>query len=122
AVCVRTGVAAGRRVREPAAWTAAAFAAIFACTFATPSWDLSESRANSLPEPDERALARVRGPLRVEAHLAPEDPRRVDLERKALSKLRRGVPPLQGGDGASTSIGPVSRTPPPHGAKFYALG
>src|SRR5262249_20287418 len=64
AVWVRTGVAVGRRVRETVAWAAAAVAAIFACTFATPSWDLSESRANSLPERDERALARLRAPLR----------------------------------------------------------
>ncbi len=38
---------------------------------------------------DERALAAIPGPLTIEVHLAPEDPRRSDLERRALSKLRR---------------------------------
>ena len=42
--------------------------------------------------PTKRALERIREPLRIEAHLAPEDPRRVDLERRALSKLRRVMP------------------------------
>ena len=61
--------------------------------FVTPSWDY-------VREPDElvlarrtnEALAQIREPLRIEAHLAPEDPRRVDLERRALSKLRRVMP------------------------------
>ena len=121
AVWIRTGVAVGRRVRETVAWSAAAVAAIFACTFATPSWDLSESRANSLPEPDERALAHVRAPLRVEAHLAPEDPRRVDLERKALSKLRRVLPHLQVQYVSSTSIGLFEQTRPHYGEIWYEL-
>jgi len=122
AVWIRTGVAVGRRVRETAAWTAAAVAAIFACTFATASWDMSESRANSLPEPDEHALARVHEPLRVEAHLAPEDPRRADLERKALSKLRRVLPHLQVQYVSATSIGLFEQTRPHYGEIWYELG
>ena len=50
---------------------------------------------NSFPEPDEEALERIHEPLRIEAHLAAEDPRRVDLERRALSKLRRAMPRVQ---------------------------
>jgi hypothetical protein len=122
AVWIRTGVAVRRRVRETCAWTAATAAAIFACTFATPSWDASESRANSLPEPDERALAQLHDPLRVEAHLAPEDPRRADLERKALSKLRRVLPRVDVQYVSATSIGLFEQTRPHYGEIWYELG
>jgi hypothetical protein len=121
AIWIRTGIAVRRRLRETAAWSAAAAAAIFACSFATPSWDASENRANSLPEPDERALAQLHAPLRVEAHLAPEDPRRADLERKALSKLRRVVPHVQVQYVSSTSIGLFEQTRPHYGEIWYEL-
>ena len=49
---------------------------------------------NSFPAADEAALERIAAPLKIEAHLAPEDPRRSDLERRALSKLRRVLPDL----------------------------
>ena len=122
AVWIRTGVALRRRQRETIAWSAAAAAAIIASTFATPSWDASESRANSLPAPDERALAQLHEPLRVEAHLAPEDPRRADLERKALSKLRRVLPHVQVQYVSSTSIGLFEQTRPHYGEIWYELG
>ena len=121
-VWIRTGVAVRRRLRETVAWTAAAAAAIFACAFVTPSWDASESRANSLPEPDERALAQLHEPLRVEAHLAPEDPRRADLERKALAKLRRVLPHVQVQYVSSTTIGLFEQTRPHYGEIWYELG
>jgi hypothetical protein len=55
------------------------------------SWDVSEDRRNSFSAEDERALAQLRGPLRITVHLAPEDPRLADLERGVLRKLRRTV-------------------------------
>jgi hypothetical protein len=122
AVWIRPGVGVQRRLRETTAWGAAAAAAIFACTLATPSWDASESRANSLPEPDERALAQLHEPLRIEAHLAPEDPRRADLERKALSKLRRVLPRVQVQYVSATSIGLFEQTRPHYGEIWYELG
>jgi hypothetical protein len=122
AVWIRTGIAVRRRCRDTVAWGAAAAAAIFACTFATPSWDASESRANSLPEPDERALAQLHEPLRIEAHLAPEDPRRADLERKALSKLRRVLPRVEVHYVSATSIGLFEQTRPHYGEIWYELG
>ncbi|HKB14325.1 MAG TPA: ABC transporter permease subunit [Vicinamibacterales bacterium] len=122
AVWIRTGVPIRRRVRDTVAWSAAAAAAIFACAFVTPSWDSSESRVNSLPEPDERVLAALREPLSVEAHLAPEDPRRADLERKALSKLRRVLPHTQVRYISSTSIGLFEQTRPHYGEIWYELG
>ena len=48
-----------------------------------------------------------RGPLRIEAHLAAEDPRRVDLERQALSKLRRKAT-SDAGAGESTLATPIA--------------
>src|SRR5262249_29410841 len=95
AIWIRLGVAVRRRIYGSIAAAALAAAVIFACTFASASWDTSENRANSFSRADEAALEQIRSPLRIEAHLAPEDPRRVDLERQALSKLRRILPTLK---------------------------
>jgi hypothetical protein len=118
----RLGVAVRRRVSESIALGALAAAVIFACTFATPSWDLSESRSNSFSEADEEALTQIRIPLRIEAHLAPEDPRRSDLERRALSKLRRVMPKLQVEYISATSIGLFEQTSAHYGEIWYDLG
>jgi len=89
AVWMRLGVNVSRRLYESAGIGVFAGVAIFACTFVRANWDFSESRGNSFPAADERALQKISVPLKIEAHLAPEDPRRVDLESHALSKLRR---------------------------------
>jgi len=122
AVWLRIGVASRRRLRESALCGAVAAAAIFACAFVTPSWDASESRANSLPEADEAALARITGPLRIEAHLAPEDPRRVDLDHKAIAKLRRVMPRVEVRYVSATSIGLFEQTSAHYGEIWYELG
>jgi hypothetical protein len=122
AVWSRLGVAVGRRLRESVALTAVAAAAILACSFASPSWDTSENRGNSFSKADERALAEIRAPLAIEAHLAPEDPRRFDLEHRALSKLRRVMPRLQVRYVSATSIGMVEQTTPHYGEIWYDLG
>src|SRR3954447_6681013 len=77
---------------------------------------------NSFPEPDEEALSTIRSPLRIEVHLAPEDPRRVDLEHKAIAKLRRVVPKLQGEYVSATSIGLFEQTSPHYGEIWYEVG
>src|SRR5438093_3383643 len=92
------------------------------CTFATMSVDASENRMNSFPEADEVALRQIHGPLRIEAHLAPEDPRRADLERQALSKLRRVMPSVQVQYVSSTSIGLFEQTASQYGEVWYELG
>ena len=56
------------------------------------SIDITEDRRNSFPAADQRALAELRDPLVITVHLAPEDPRYVDLRRNVLSKLERVVP------------------------------
>jgi ABC-2 type transport system permease protein len=89
---------------------------------AWPSWDLSENRMNSFPEADQRALAQIRAPLGIEVHLAPEDPRRADLDRKAIAKLRRVMPSVRVRYVSATSIGLFEQTAPHYGEIWYELG
>ena len=95
ALWMQLGSPVSRRLYESAGIGVLAAVAIFACTFSTASWDTSEARSNSFSEADETALRKIHGPLRIEVHLAPEDPRRLDLEHNALSKLRRLMPETQ---------------------------
>jgi len=122
AVWMRLGLSVKRRAYETAAISVAAVALIIACTFATPSWDTSENRGNSFPEGDERALASIREPLSIEVHLAQEDPRRVDLENRALSKLRRVLPGMRVRYVAATSIGLFEQSNPGYGEIWYDVG
>jgi ABC-2 type transport system permease protein len=122
AIWMRLGSAVRRRVYDSAGLATLAAAAIISCSFATESWDTSESRANSFPEADESALEQIRTPLHIEAHLAPEDPRRSDLEHRALSKLRRVMPRLQVQYVAATSIGLFEQTSQHYGEIWYELG
>jgi hypothetical protein len=121
AIWMRLGVAVGRRVQESIALGALATAVLLACTLATASWDTSESRRNSFPEPDEAALRRIPTPLRIVVNLAPEDPRRFDLEHRALSKLRRVMPALHVEYRSSTSIGLFEQTSANYGEIWYDL-
>src|SRR5262245_32883930 len=86
AIWLRLGAPVRQRAYDSAALAALTFATILASTLVAASWDTSESRGNSFPIADERALAQIKDPLAIEVHLAPEDPRRVDLDRRALSK------------------------------------
>ena len=122
AVWIRLGVTLRRRAMEAAALTILATAAVFASVTATPNWDLSESRGNSFPRAEERQLRTLRQPLRIEVHLAPEDPRRADLELQALSKLRRVLPGLRVDYVAATSSGLFEQTRPGYGEIRYYLG
>ncbi len=121
AVWMRLGIAVRRRASESIALGAVAAALIAACTFVTPSWDWSENRMNSFSRADEETLRHIAGPLRIEAHLAPEDPRRTDLERRALSKLRRVMPQVQVQYVSATSIGLFEQTSPHYGEIWYEL-
>jgi ABC-2 type transport system permease protein len=123
AIWMRLGVAVRRRACESAALGALTAAVILASsTFATASWDASESHGNSFAEADEETLAQIRTPLRIEVHLAPEDPRRVDLNQRALSKLRRVMPKLHVDYVSATSIGLFEQTSPHYGEIWYELG
>lgn len=122
AIWIRIGVAVRRRVGESLALGVIAVLVIAACSRVKTSWDLSENRMNSFPEVDEQALRKIQTPLRIEAHLAPEDPRRADLERQALSKLRRVMPSVQVEYASATSIGLFEQTSPHYGEIWYDLG
>ena len=122
AIWIRLGVAVRRRVYESIAVAVIAAAAIFACAFLRASWDLSENRMNSFSREDETALLGIQAPLRIEVHLAPEDPRRVDLEHRALSKLRRLMPKLQVDYVSATSIGLFEQTSAHYGEIWYEMG
>jgi ABC-2 type transport system permease protein len=56
------------------------------------SIDVTEDRRNSFPAADQRAIGELREPLVVTVHMAPEDPRYVDLRRNVLAKLARAMP------------------------------
>jgi ABC-2 type transport system permease protein len=56
------------------------------------SIDVTEDRRNSFAPTDQWALAELREPLLITVHLAPEDPRYVDLRRNVLAKLERTIP------------------------------
>jgi hypothetical protein len=119
---MRLGETVRRRTYESIALGLLAGTAVCASTFCTASWDTSESRGNSFPESDEQALRQIKTPLRIVAHLAPEDPRRFDLEHRALSKLRRIMPKLQVQYVSATSIGLFEQTNAHYGEIWYYLG
>src|SRR5262245_21136488 len=54
--------------------------------------DVAEDQRNSFSLADQRQLAKLSEPLIVTVHLAPEDPRYVDLRRNVLAKLERAMP------------------------------
>jgi hypothetical protein len=121
-IWLRLGVAVRRRTIESLVLAAATALAVVACTAIRPSWDLSENRGNSFSEADEATLRMITAPLRIEAHLAAEDPRRFDLERQALRKLRRVLPSLDVQYVSATSIGLFEQTSPHYGEIWYDLG
>jgi hypothetical protein len=122
AIWMQLGVDVSRRVYESAGVGVLALAGIFGSTFLRASWDTSEARSNSFPEADEQALRQIHTPLRVEAHLAPEDPRRMDLEHRALAKLRRIMPGLEVQYVSASSIGLFEQTSAGYGEIRYDLG
>jgi len=120
-IWLRLGIAVRRRVGETMALGALTAAAILGCSFATASWDTSENRMNSFSKADEQVLREIREPLEIEAHLAPEDPRRVDLEHRVFSKLRRAVPGVRVRYVSATSVGLFEQASPHYGEVWYRL-
>ena len=94
---------------------------IVACGSARTSWDLSENRMNSFAIADERALSAITGTLRIDVDLAPEDPRRSDLDRRALAKLRRVMPSLEVHYVAESGTGLFEQAREGYGEIRYAL-
>lgn len=122
AIWTQLGLRISRRACESFGVCVLAAGGIFACTYLHASWDTSESRSNSFSQADQQALRQIHALLRIEVHLAPEDPRRLDLEHHALSKLRRVMPKLQVQYISGTSIGLFEQTRAGYGEIWFDLG
>ena len=122
ALWTRLGISVRRRTLESVALGALVTVLILGCTSVRASRDLSEDRYNSFPQVDEIALKQIRSPLKIVAHLAPEDPRRLDLERFSLSKLRRLLPNVDVQYVSATTIGLFEQTTVHYGEIWYELG
>lgn len=121
AVWLRLGIPKERRASESVGLAALTALAVVAATTLSTSCDLSENRMNSFSERDEAALRQIHEPLRIVAHLAPQDPRRFDLEHQALTKLRRVMPGVDVRYESATSIGLFEQTSAHYGEIWYDL-
>ena len=90
-VWLHPGVTVAGKLTRSLGCVVAASAPSFAAQIRT-EIDYTEDRRNSFPAADQRAFAALREPLVITVHLAPEDPRYVDLRRNVLSKLERALP------------------------------
>lgn len=122
AAWMRLGVPTRRKAAESAVILGVAAAFAVAASFAKPSWDVSENERNSFAEPDAAILSRITAPLMIEAHLAPEDPRRFDLEKQTLSKLRRTMPNLTVAYVSGSATGLFEQASEHYGEIWYDLG
>lgn len=86
------------------------------------SRDVSEDRRNSFAPADERALRAIATPLRVTAYLAADDPRRTELDRGVLAKLRRTMRDVHVEYAATGRSGLFERPGDHYGEVWYALG
>ncbi len=91
-------------------------------SFIRPSWDVSENQRNSFSDSQKEILSSIRTPLRIRVHLAPEDPRRFDLEQQTLSKLRRTMPNVTVAYVSQTSTGLFEQANANYGEIWYDLG
>jgi hypothetical protein len=121
AIWNRIGLTAQRRSYESLALIVLSAVTISGCTLINTSWDNSENRNNSFPQPDEQALKQIQAPLSIDVHLAPEDPRRADFDTRALAKLRRVFPHLQLRYTSQTSIGLFEQATPGYGEIWYQM-
>jgi ABC-2 type transport system permease protein len=89
AIWLHPGVALSAKVMRSVLCVCAIGIVLAIATQLRTSVDLSEDRRNSFPAADQQALAGLRQPLVITVHMAPEDPRYIDLQRNVLSKLER---------------------------------
>jgi ABC-2 type transport system permease protein len=91
AVWLHPGVSIRSKVARSLLCVAVAAAVIALAAQTKSAFDVTEDRRNSFPQADQNALRELREPLVITVHLAPEDPRYVDLRRNVLSKLERAL-------------------------------
>jgi ABC-2 type transport system permease protein len=94
AIWLPPGTAVRQKLIYSAVCVGIAAAAAVLVTQIRTSIDVTEDRRNSFPLADARQLAKLTEPLAVTVHLAPEDPRYIDLQRNVLAKLERAMPRL----------------------------
>jgi len=121
AIWMRIGVAVRRRALETLALAAATVVVVAACAVVRGSLDASEGRLNSFSEPEEEALEHLPAALTIEAHLAPQDPRRLELERRPFAKLRRVLPGVAIHYVARTASGLYELADPGYGEIWYEM-
>jgi ABC-2 type transport system permease protein len=92
AIWLHPGIPLRTKVIRSIACVALAVAVLALATQIRLSVDVAEDRRNSFPAADQRALAELGEVLVIAVHLAPEDPRYVDLRRNVLAKLERVLP------------------------------
>lgn len=121
AIWLRLGVPVRRRALDTLALAAVTTVVVAACSVVRGSVDVSEGRLNSFAEPEEEALEHLPAPLTIEAHLAPQDPRRLELERSAFAKLRRAMPGVAIRYVARTASGLYEQADPGYGEIWYEV-
>src|SRR5712671_5101202 len=92
AISLPPGVAIREKLMRSALCVGAAAAALLLVSQFKTSIDVTEDRRNSFAVADANQLAKLAEPLAVTVHLAPEDPRYIDLQRNVLAKLERAMP------------------------------
>jgi hypothetical protein len=122
AVWMRLGMPVRRRFVESAGVLCIAAVLGIATSFVNPSWDVSENERNSFDEADEALLEGITVPLKITAYLAPEDPRRFDLERQTFAKLRRTMSAVTIEYAFGTATGLFEQAKEHYGEIWYDLG
>jgi ABC-2 type transport system permease protein len=92
AVWLPPGIAIREKLMRSVLCIAVTAAALALATQVRTTRDVSEDQRNSFSVADQRQLAMLAEPLTITVHLAPEDPRYVDLHRNVLAKLERAMP------------------------------
>jgi len=122
AIWLHPGVPVRLKLPRSVACAAAMAALLAMAAQISASTDLAEDRRNSFPAADQRELAKLREPLVIKVHLAPEDPRYADLRRNVLAKLERVMPrvTIRLASGGQTIVG--SSTDEAYGEVDYSYG
>jgi ABC-2 family transporter len=120
-IWLQLGAPVRRRLASSVAAITLSLLLLVAGSTASRSWDMSESRLNSFSRADEQTLRSIPGAISMEVHLAPEDPRRVDLDRRVIAKLRRVRPDLNVRYQSATSIGLFEQTSAGYGEIWYDI-
>jgi ABC-type transport system involved in multi-copper enzyme maturation permease subunit len=93
--CLHPGISLRTKLTRSFACFAVMGAVLAAATQIRTEIDVTEDRRNSFPAADQRALRELREPLAITVHMAPEDPRYVDLRWNILMKLERSLPDVR---------------------------